>query len=329
MTVFVDIALIARRGRAPLFCLNCRMPHLPDARLLQAALKQLNAGDIGAAAASCRALLRAAPHDPAVLQLHATIALRAGQPLQALESIRRGLMARPSHVPSLLLARQAARAAGVPDRIVPLLRNAIDHAPRLAEPAFLLCHTLLELNDPTLGAALAEVASRHPDVAPEWQRIGLVLHRAGKPAEALAAFTRAADADPLLAGAQFGRGLLLREAGRMADARTALRRAVTLEPENSGAWFALGLTCQDMEDDREAAAAFQAALRERPDFMEAAVNLGIVRQRLGDMDAAMHAYRSAIAIRPDSLGRIAQAVTADRTGMLYLDIGALRQRLGA
>jgi cytochrome c-type biogenesis protein CcmH/NrfG len=63
--------------------------------------------------------------------------------------------------------------------------------------------------------------------------------------------------------------------------------------------------------------------------VEAAVNLGIALQRLGDMDAAMGAYRSAIAIRPDSLGRIAQAVTADRTGMLYLDLGAFRRRLGA
>jgi len=84
-----------------------------------------------------------------------------------------------------------------------------------------------------------------------------------------------------------------------------------------------------MQDDRQAAAAFQAALRERADLAEAAVNLGIARQRLGDMDAAIQAYRSAVAIRPDTLSRIAQAVTADRTGLLYLDLGALRRRLGA
>jgi len=43
----------------------------------------------------------------------------------------------------------------------------------------------------------------------------------------------------------------------------------------------------------------------------------------------MAAYRSAIQIRPDTLGRIAQAVTAARTGMLWLDPTAFRRALGA
>lgn len=133
----------------------------------------------------------------------------------------------------------------------------------------------------------------------------------------------------MLADAEFGRGLLLREAGRMTEARTALLRAVTLDPTAAGAWFALGLTHQGLEDEPAAAIAFQAALRERPGFAEAAVNLGIALQRLGDMQAAIEAYRHAIRIRPDTFGRVAQAVTAARTGMLWLDLAAFRRALGA
>jgi cytochrome c-type biogenesis protein CcmH/NrfG len=112
-------------------------------------------------------------------------------------------------------------------------------------------------------------------------------------------------------------------------ARAALQQAVTLNPTASGAWFALGLTCQDLHDETKAVTAYQAALRHRPDFAEAAVNLGIALQRQGDMPAAIDAYRSAIRIRPDSFGRIAQAVTAARTGMLWLDPAAFRRALGA
>ncbi len=175
------------------------------------------------------------------------------------------------------------------------------------------------------AAALEEL----PDQASEWQALGLAAHRAGKPTLALLAFTRAIAADPLLGTAHFGYGLVLHEAGRLPQARQALQRAVALDPEMSSAWFALGLTLQDLQDEAAAAAAFEQALRVRADFAEAAVNLGIARQRLGDMEAATEAYRRAIKIRPDSFGRIAQAVTASATGMLWLDLAAFRSWLGA
>jgi tetratricopeptide (TPR) repeat protein len=114
----------------------------------------------------------------------------------------------------------------------------------------------------------------------------------------------------------------------MTEAEDSLRRAVQADPTAHAAWFALGLTCQDLDDEAGAAAAFQAALDQRPDLAEAAVNLGIARQRLGDMPAALQAYRTAVRIRPDTLGRIAQAVTSARTGMLWLDLGGLHRALG-
>jgi tetratricopeptide (TPR) repeat protein len=269
------------------------------------------------------------PTTPAVLQLHATLALRTGNADDAQDSIRRSLIVRPGHVPSLVLAARAALAAGVPDQAVPPLREAVARAPELPEPAFLLCRILLHLGDRSFDAMLDLVAARYRSHAAEWQQLGLTLQRARRPIAALAAFTRAAAADPTLADAQFGRGLALRDIGRMTEALAALREAVTLDPTVSGIWFALGLTCQDLQDEAGATAAYQTALHLRPNFAEAAVNLGIAFQRLGDTEAANDAFRTAIGIRPDMFGRIVQAMAADRTGRLWLNVGAFRHALGA
>jgi tetratricopeptide (TPR) repeat protein len=302
----------------------------PDAfaQKLRSALAWVNAGDLARAAEACTVLRQAAPDHPAVLQLHATIALRTGNPKQAWESIGLALVARPGHVPSLILAGRSALEAGMPDQAVKMLRDAIARAPDHPEPAFLLCRTLLVLGDPLLDAALAWTADRHKSRAVEWQQLGVALQRAQRSAAALAAFTRAATADPALAAARFGRGLVLRDAGHMAAAKTDLEHAVALDPAASAAWFALGLTRQDLNDEAGAAVAFQSALATRPDFAEAAVNLGIALQRLGDMTAAMQAYRTAVRIRPDTFGRIAQALTSARSGILWLSPTALRRALG-
>lgn len=295
----------------------------------QTALARLNAGETAAAEAECRALLRQAPDDPAVLQLDATIALRSGHAARAQASIHRSLRLRPNHVPSLLVAARAAVALGAGHDALPPLRLAVSHAPDLAEAAFLLCQTLLDLGHPSLDDAIADAARRHGDRAGEWQGLGYALQERQRHGLALAAFSRAVAADPKLAASHLARGLLLREAGHPTEADFALRRALALHPTASSAWFALGLTCQDLGDEAEAAVAYREALRHRDDFAEAAVNLGISQQRLGNMAAAIDAYRQAIRIRPDTFGRIAQAVTASSTGALWLDPLALRRLLGA
>jgi len=294
----------------------------------RAAVQSLNAGDLSAASAACENLLKFAPDDPAVLQLHGTILLRGKAPGLALEILQRSLVARPGHVPSLILAARAAKAVGALAEASAFLRDAVACAPDLREPAFLLCETLLALRDAGLGGVLTHLHRRFGnEAAVEWQSLGLMLQRAGQRAAALAAFTAAARADPGLAPAHFGRGLLLRENGEMGAAHEALALAVAADAGLAPAWFALGLTCQDLSDEAGAAAAFQSALDARPDLAEAAVNLGIARQRLGDMAGAVAAYRQAMHIRPDTLGRIAQALSASSTGMLWLNPTALRNWL--
>jgi tetratricopeptide (TPR) repeat protein len=315
-------------GKEPALASDMTMMN-PDAfeQRLRSALAWVNAGDLARAAEACTVLRQAAPDHPAVLQLHATIALRTGKPAEAWGAIRLALAARPGHVPSLILAGRSALEAGMAGQAVQMLRDAIARAPDHPEPAFLLCRALLGLGDPSLDAALAWTAHRHKSRAVEWQQLGVALQRAQRPDAALAAFTRAAAADPGLATARFGRGLVLRDGGHLAAAKTEFEHAVALDPAAGAAWFALGLTRQDLNDEGGAAAAFRTALDIRPDFAEAAVNLGIALQRLGHMTAAMQAYRTAVRIRPDTFGRIAQALTSARSGILWLSPAALRRAL--
>jgi predicted Zn-dependent protease len=226
-----------------------------------AAMAHADAGNLDAAVAAFDELRCAHPDDPAVWQLHATLALRTGNAHEALRSVRRSLAARPGHVPSLILAAQAALAADAPDQALPPLREAVARAPELAEPVFLLCHVLLDLGDKSFEAMLDLAAARYRAHAAEWQQLGLALQQARRPTAALVAFNRAVAADPTSVEAQFGRGLALRDAGRLTEARTALQQAAILDPAASVAGCAFAVTCQDPQDETEAAVAYRTTLR--------------------------------------------------------------------
>ena len=89
----------------------------------------------------------------------------------------------------------------------------------------------------------------------------------------------------------------------------------------------MALLQQDMGENEAAASSYRAALRARPDFHEAALNLGVALGECGRIEAALDAYGHALALRPDLFGRIAQALTSGRTGLVVLDPARLRTRL--
>src|SRR3984885_4084551 len=78
---------------------------------LNAALAALRGGNLNTAGAIGQRLLQNYPGDSAVHQLLAEVALRRGEIAQAMLSARESLARRPDHVPALLLAGRAARAA--------------------------------------------------------------------------------------------------------------------------------------------------------------------------------------------------------------------------
>jgi tetratricopeptide (TPR) repeat protein len=324
------------------------------------ALTLLRSGDVASAAALCAELVERAPREPAVHQLAATIALQRGDIAEAARWAATALALRPFHAPTLVIAGQAARAAGDGPQALQFFQRAMQAAPSRPEAAFLSCVCLLERGDAQAQDMLAFCLKNFADDAPGWTAVGVALQELKQPAAALAALTRAARIAPTLelrlrcgaALTALGRnaqaseafraacaidpghfeawlqfGLALRQSGDLAGARVALERATALDPKAAKGHFALGLAAQDMRDWAAAAAAYRAALQAQPDLAEAAVNLGAALQESGDLAAAKQAFRRALALRADAFGRIAQALTMAPHGELWLDQRALRQSL--
>src|ERR1700728_317653 len=327
---------------------------------LRKALSALREGDLEAAEAIARRLLENVPDDPAVHQLAAAVALQRGETEQATYAAAASLALRPNHVPTLVIAGRAARAAEDLRGALAFFRQSTALAPDRADAAFLMCVTLLELGDAEAGTLLPLLLRRFPGDAGGWRLVGAALQRVDHPEAALVAFTRAVHATPSVAlhlsrgglleflgrpseaidayreatamepdnaNAILKLGLCLRRKGDEEDAATTIERAVALAPGSSDAWFAAGLVRQDKGNFGFAADAYRHALELRPDFAEAAVNLGICHQEVGDMVAAKAAYRLAMTLRPDTFGRVAQALAAAPMGEVWLDLAALRLEL--
>jgi len=328
---------------------------------LAKALAELRGGRLAAAEELSRRLLAAAPRDPALHQLSAAIAIRRGDFSGAARSARTCLALQPDHAPALIVAGRAARGSGDPAQALAYFRRAAELAPTRSESVFMICVTLLECGDAAAGGMLEDLLQRFPDDAEGWHELGLTLQRADQLAAALVAFTRAANAagtptyrlhqgmvlqalgrakeaivafqaalaaPPDLLEAALQLALCLRQIGEPQTARAQLERVVALDRSNAHLWFALGLVRDDLHDLPGAIQAYRQAVELQPDLAEAQVNLGLALQQSGELASAMDAYRRAIRARPDTFGRIAQALTAAKTGQLWLDLGKLRRSLG-
>ena len=328
---------------------------------LASALAELRAGRLDAAEELCNRLYVAAPQDPALHQLAATISLQRGRLEDATRWARSCLALRPDHPPALILAGRIARAAGDPAQAAVWFQRARELSPELPEPAFLTCITLLERGDPQAQAVLEQLLRRFPNDPDGWRGIGDALGRAGqleaaavalaraakasadpshqirlgatlqalgRPDEAIAAFRKALVSAPDLAAARLGLGMCLRQTGQLQMARIEVERATAIEAGDSRAWFALGLVCEDLHDRPGAIRAYRRSVELQPDFPETHVNLGLNLQHSGDLESAMDSYRQAIRLRPDTFSRIAQALTSAKKGQLWLNLGRLRRSLG-
>lgn len=193
-------------------------------------------------------------------------------------------------------------------------------------PLFQRAIQLLQAGDPAVASVLPQL-ERFPDFGAGWLALGEFLQGAGKHDAAAVALGRAARAQPANAPAAHRLGQCLIELGRRNAAIAAFAHAVQIDPAFAEAWYSLGLAQGDGGQHARAAEAYRAALHARPEFHEAALNLGIALQETGDLDAATDAYATALRLRPDSFGRIAQALTSGRTGILWLDLQALRRHL--
>ncbi|CAO3451417.1 hypothetical protein [Azospirillum argentinense] len=139
-----------------------------------------------------------------------------------------------------------------------------------------------ETFDDVLAGMARRLAAMRPAAAPE---------RAAAPPPA-----SASPADP---EALLNHAILLHRAGRLDDAMAAYRAVLDLAPTHGDALHLLGLIQHQTGRNAEAEHHIAAALRTDPDFPTAWNHLGLVRQALDRPDQALACFRQAIALRPD------------------------------
>ena len=125
-------------------------------------------------------------------------------------------------------------------------------------------------------------------------------HRAGRLAEAEAAYRRLLQDHPDRADALQMLGVLLSQTGRAGEGEPLIRRAISLTPREANYHSNLGFLLVSQGRREEAAAAFRQAVALRPDSVDAHSNLGNVLKELGQADQAIAAYQRALHIQPRS-----------------------------
>ncbi|HEX4145689.1 MAG TPA: tetratricopeptide repeat protein [Pirellulales bacterium] len=135
-------------------------------------------------------------------------------------------------------------------------------------------------------------------------------HRAGRLAEAAAAYREILAIRPDLAEAHNFLGIALAQQGNLEEARARFAEAVALKPNYAEAHNNLGNVLLSQGQLDQAAAHYERAISVLPGFAEAHNNLGNVRLSQGKLDEAAARFSQAIALRPgyteahNSLGNV-------------------------
>lgn len=149
--------------------------------------------------------------------------------------------------------------------------------------------------------ALAEPAARE-DGAADWQALYGRAHRLqaeGDAEAAIAAFGRAAAADPSHASTFYDWGYALQKAGRVEAAIEKYRRALELSPSHGHAHYNLGFLLQQKGELVRAVASYREAALIDQDNPYVFYNWGEILRRQGDIERAIDLYRRASHLAPD------------------------------
>lgn len=237
-----------------------------DKRLADAE-RAYQAGDLIAAEAAYRDVLKMQPLNIAALYALGVISQRTGDPRQAIERLDQAI-AIESSAPAPYYVR------GLAYLDVGCIDDAIDD--------------------------FRQATALKPDYADAYNVWGVALKRQQRIDGAIEKFERAIACDPASAAAYTNLGNAFVARGDLSRALDAHRRATLLQPESIAALNSLGTTCIRLGMLDDARQSLEAALRLRPDYVEALNNLGVVFQKQGRLVEAHGCFSRALEIEPES-----------------------------
>ncbi len=191
---------------------------------------------------------------------------------------RRGLAQAPTEELAAHLGMSLAQGPGRDLKEgIGLLRSAVLQAPGVAPWRAELAQAYARAG---LGAAADReffaAVSLDPQLGRAWNNWGLLLSRAGRPADAVLRYRAALCDVRTRAQANHNLGNLLLDAGRPAEAERHFREALRIDPGLAEAQVNLGNILAGRGSYAEAAARYRAALKSAPGLPQAKANLAAV-----------------------------------------------------
>jgi predicted O-linked N-acetylglucosamine transferase (SPINDLY family) len=288
------------------------------------AYDQARAGDLHGAARLVSDVLNADPWQPEAWLLRAVIAIRTGNPAEALVAARRALPMHPARAAIHALIGDALCELRQPLEAVESYQSALQIDPGLASALFGRCKALLALQRPYEAlAALEELLRVRPDDFEALMMRGRTQFELKDLAGALDSYERAAAFSPHDADVQCNRGAVLLLMLRTDEALGSLDAALALEPGLAEAHHLRGQALRLRGEPRDALHSFERALAARPDYADALVGHGEALRELKRPTDALRSFERARALAADS------AAAQRGIGDALLDLGRPAEALAA
>jgi tetratricopeptide (TPR) repeat protein len=308
-------------------------PLLAPKTNFDATIELINAGDLAAAEAKCRATLAEYPRDVNQRALLGAVLIKLERLEEAEALLRQVIDAAPTFAKPhedlgyLLLQRdRAAEAVAFLERATrldPKLENAwfqlgrslalLGRGPE-ADAAFERCFELSPLRRLMALAAEHQREGRHreaeqlyrrvlrqnPDNVDAMRLLATIAFQAGRADEAERLLERAIELAPDFLLAIIDLGRIRKEHDRFADALECFDRALELDAQNAQVHFLRAATLAPAAFTTEAMDAYRACLAQVPTHVGAHLGLGHVLKALGRYDEAVRSYEECRRLRPDS-----------------------------
>lgn len=267
--------------------------------LFATAVRVHQSGDLNAAEAAYRHLLKAVPtHAPALSNLGA-IRAKLGDEDEAVRLYQLALAAYPNFPDALFNLGNIHRRAGRMEEAGELFRSCT-----VADPDHAPAHFNLGLVAAQFGlfaeaeAGFRRVVEIEGKVGRAHLRLGEVLHRLGRADEGVKHLREYAAAFPDDSAGQYQLALALAAGGNAADAVGILQGLLRRTPDNADAHNALGLAQASLGRQDDAVHHFERAVSLKPEMAEGWSNLAVCLAEQGRTDEAIDAFRKALVVRP-------------------------------
>jgi tetratricopeptide (TPR) repeat protein len=172
---------------------------------------------------------------------------------------------------------------------------------------------------------LKRAIALNPNYADAYVRLGASYEYAGRPRDALSAYSKAQELDPLHFILHTRRCLTFQNLGRYAEAAAACNRAIELERTPPNAYWARGLIALSSGNLPDAITGYREALARSPNRVDLLGQLGWLYLDVGLPDQAATQFDQAVALA--GVGPNFAYLTQTRLFLATRNIEALREHL--